>query len=109
MKIDVEGYEKFVLQGAISMLDKTKYIYFEAWDEHCKNNGYTFRELFDLLKSKKFNIAKIDIPSNCIHEIQRDAEIPVCMNLLAYRDRKELEMRTGWTFCSAPLKSSRPG
>lgn len=34
LKIDVEGFEKFVLIGANKLLEKTQFVYFEAWDEH---------------------------------------------------------------------------
>lgn len=96
LKIDVEGFEKFVLLGADALIDKTQFIYFEAWDEHFKHNGYPFTDIFDLLTKKKFEIIGFFGSSNLITKISRDAIFPTCVNLLAYRDKNALEERTGW-------------
>jgi FkbM family methyltransferase len=34
LKIDVEGYERFVLEGARELLARTLTVYFESWDTH---------------------------------------------------------------------------
>ncbi|MDX2345726.1 MAG: FkbM family methyltransferase [Legionella sp.] len=54
LKIDVEGYEKFVMNGADETLRKTETIFFEAWSEHFDKYGYTLREIFDVLKEFGF-------------------------------------------------------
>ncbi len=94
LKIDVEGFELFVLLGATALLERTKFIYFEAWDDHFKMNGYTFSDVFDLLSSKKFEI--VSFLGTTITKVLRDTPMTNCVNLLAYRDKSALEERTGW-------------
>lgn len=94
LKIDVEGFELFALLGATALLERTKFIYFEAWDDHFKRNGYTFSDVFDLLSSRKFEIASFNGKS--ITKVLRDTPMTNCVNLLAYKDQYALEERTGW-------------
>lgn len=94
LKIDVEGFEKFVLLGAMTALEQTDYIYFEAWDKHFSKFGYTFRDIYNILHSKGFELGKIDESS--VRIFHRDQEIPECTNLLAFRSRDALKKRTGW-------------
>jgi len=96
LKIDVEGFEKFVLLGADDTLDRTQFIYFEAWDEHFNKYNYSFMDIFDYLSEKGFRILHVYDDSNSITKVTRDANFPTCTNLFAYRDKKELEKRTGW-------------
>lgn len=56
LKIDVEGYEKFVLQGAERLLNKVNCIYLEASELATSRFGYKITELLDFLRSKGFVI-----------------------------------------------------
>lgn len=56
LKIDVEGYEKFVLEGAEKTLSLTETVYFEAWDEHYREFGYSSADVFAILHSHGFTI-----------------------------------------------------
>jgi FkbM family methyltransferase len=94
LKIDVEGFELFVLLGATALLERTQFIYFEAWDDHFKKNGYTFADVFDLLSSKNFEI--VSFIGTSITKVSRDTAMPNCVNLLAYKNKSALEERTGW-------------
>jgi FkbM family methyltransferase len=94
LKIDVEGFEKFVLLGGDSLLDRTQFIYFEAWDNHFRTFGYSFAEIFQLLTEKQFEIARFI--EGGIERVFQDTSIPTCVNFIAYRDRALLEARTGW-------------
>lgn len=84
LKVDVEGYEKFVFLGGTNTLARTDYIYFEVYDPHFITFGYTTSELLQMLKCYKFGFYQID---------ERGQEIPVdtdfiperCMNLLGKR------------------------
>lgn len=58
LKVDVEGYEKFVLQGAWNTLEKVSCVYFESWEGHFKRYGYHCGELIDLLSQKGFTVLK---------------------------------------------------
>lgn len=55
LKIDVEGFELFVLQGAADILSRTQTIYFEAWDELFAKHGYSFSDVSALLKASGFS------------------------------------------------------
>ncbi|MFT7299772.1 MAG: FkbM family methyltransferase [Porticoccus sp.] len=54
LKIDVEGYEKFVINGANKILKKTETIFFEAWSKHFEKYGYTLSDIFDVLRDFGF-------------------------------------------------------
>ena len=97
LKIDVEGFEKFVLMGASGLLERTRCVYFEAWDQHFAKHGYLFSEVHDLLAGHGFEIIQFTDGTRHIVKVERDDAIPVCLNLLAFRDRAELASRTGWT------------
>ncbi|MEZ0600979.1 FkbM family methyltransferase [Paraburkholderia sp. IW21] len=92
LKIDVEGYEKFVFEGAGKTLQNTKFIYFEAWDAHFKKYGYSFAEIYNLLVGLGFYIGHIS--HHELKEIKASAVLPECINLLAYRSAEELRART---------------
>lgn len=96
LKIDVEGFEKFVLLGASNLLERTQFVYFEAWDEHFRKNGYHFSDIFDLLAKKNFEIIRFVGSTNAIARVSRKEPIQACVNLLAYRNEAALEERTGW-------------
>jgi len=85
LKIDVEGYEKFVFIGASKTLARTDYIYFEVYEPHFIPLGYTTGELLQMLKSYGFCLYRIDEEGN---EIAIDIDfIPEkCMNILGKRE-----------------------
>lgn len=93
IKIDVEGFEKHVLLGAKSILERTSFVYFEAWDRHFLKYGYNFSDIFDFLTNLNFEIVTL---SPFVKKISRETSIPNCVNLLAYRDSSALYNRTGW-------------
>jgi FkbM family methyltransferase len=68
IKIDVEGYELFVLKGAIATLRKTKKIIFES-DSRLQNNyNYKTTDIINFLKNENFVIYKI-VDSKILSEI----------------------------------------
>lgn len=56
LKIDVQGYDKFVFLGASNILKKTDCIHFPVINEHYQNFGYTYKEIFEILKDSGFQI-----------------------------------------------------
>jgi FkbM family methyltransferase len=60
LKIDVEGYELFVLQGAEKILEGTECIYCELSEDNFRNHGYTSRDVIGFLKVHGFEIYKIE-------------------------------------------------
>lgn len=85
VKVDVEGYEKFVFMGAGDTLNRTDYIYFEVFEAHFIPLGYTTGELLRMLKQFNFCFYQID---------ERGKEIPIdtdfipnkCMNIIGKRE-----------------------
>jgi len=94
IKIDVEGYEKFVILGAKNVLKKTKCVYFEASDKLYKNYQYTYQDIFTLLTSLGFTIFKIQ--ENKIIKVT-DSYSPIGENLLAIKNTDEFLDRTKLT------------
>lgn len=81
MKVDVEGFEKFVLEGCEGILHQIRYIYFEAWDQHFCRHGYTFSDLRDFLSQFGFEVyTGIPLPRRYDQE-----DVAVCQNLWALR------------------------
>jgi FkbM family methyltransferase len=84
LKVDVEGYEKFVFMGGAETLARTDYIYFEVDNSHFMPLGYTTSELLQMLKRYGFCFYRIDEGGK---EIAVDTDfIPEkCMNILGKR------------------------
>jgi FkbM family methyltransferase len=60
IKLDVEGYEIFVLEGAKETLTKTKYVYFEVYEPNVKEYNYHVEEIYDFLIAEGFSIVDPD-------------------------------------------------
>jgi len=80
LKIDVEGYEKFVLEGASGLLSRTAIVYFESWTAHYGKFGYQLCDIVEQLSSHGFRIFRmngqpVDKGYNSFH----------CENLVATR------------------------
>jgi FkbM family methyltransferase len=56
LKIDIEGHELKAMEGASSVLSKTRIVYFEYWDSLASNYGYNLKDILILLKGHGFNI-----------------------------------------------------
>jgi FkbM family methyltransferase len=80
LKVDVEGYEKFVFEGAVGILPRVKTIYFESCRQHFASFGYHLSDIVDLLADFQFQIFRLNGES-----VNRAYESEVCENLLATR------------------------
>ncbi len=56
LKVDTEGYEKFVFLGAKKILAKTNLIIFEAIQSNCQRFNYNLKEAVDFLQKLNFSI-----------------------------------------------------
>jgi FkbM family methyltransferase len=95
LKIDVEGYEKFVIEGSMNTLRDVLCVFFEVSTDHCASFGYNVAELlshfeqigFELFRLKdKRRLDAIDIKYRPVR----------VENLIAVYDRNALSSRTGW-------------
>lgn len=82
LKVDVEGFEKFVLEGASNLLSRVKFIYFESYARHYTSFGYKLGNIADLLQQFKFEIYHLNG-----NKVPRDYNSVLCENLLAARSR----------------------
>lgn len=95
IKIDVEGYEKFVIEGAENTLRLAKCVYFESADAHFERYGYTSPEIFKLLSKRGFKVFKIT-PTNMISEIPEGYTSSIKEDLVAIRIVDEFLERVGF-------------
>jgi len=56
LKIDVEGYEQFVLRGATMTLARTDCVYFESSDAHFARHEYALVNVVELLAANGFEV-----------------------------------------------------
>ena len=94
LKIDVEGYEKFVLGGAGRTLDVTACIYFESWEPHFARYGYRGRDLFDWLRARDYRLYLVR--GDVLLTLAEDHVSTECEDLVAVRDLPALLARTGY-------------
>ena len=93
LKIDVEGYEKFVLDGAPAVLARTQCVFFESWDRHFAKFGYACRDVTDRLRRAGFTVFRAE--GSDWAEAPVDYESRVLENLVAVRDVPAFTGRTG--------------
>lgn len=94
LKVDVEGYEKFVLEGAGDWLAKTACIYFESFEPHFLKYGYRCVDLFGFLGERGFSVYRPD--KGILRRIPSDYVSRECENLLAVRRLDDFLGRTSW-------------
>ncbi len=94
LKVDVEGYEKFVFEGAGRLLDNILCICYESAEDHFREFGYSCAELNDILRVKGFDLFRFaDDKLLRVGEsyISKNAE-----NIIAVRDIGDFRKRTGF-------------
>ena len=82
LKIDVEGFEYFVLKGAKEILTLTDMVYFEVSDGMLSGHGLSPSDLLSLLSDSGFIIKQAD--GAVISDISK-ASFPKTQNLVAIR------------------------
>ncbi|MGH7792218.1 MAG: FkbM family methyltransferase [Thermodesulfobacteriota bacterium] len=96
VKMDVEGYEKFVCDGGIKTLEKTGCIYFEMGEVMFQRYGYSLKDFLIGLNKKGFHLfrrkqAGILEPLSCEYKSSVRH-----INAFAIRDIPDFLKRTGW-------------
>lgn len=98
LKIDVEGYEKFVVEGAGHILQKVQCIYFEVLDRHFLKFGYKLADLFNILTTHDFQI--LEVQGNKVWSILPNCYPKSSKNLVAVREMQAFLKRTSFEFSS---------
>ena len=93
LKVDVEGFEIFVFEGAERALQATKCVYFESWEENFRRYGYSCKDLIEWLERAGFSIYRLS-ESNCVERVRQDHSAQICENLIAVRDIADFIERT---------------
>ena len=96
LKVDVEGYERFVFEGAPQVLARTACVFFEVSGPHFATFGYRTRVVIELLLASGFRLFRVAGPRT-LRAIPRDFDTDAFENLVALRDADEGRRRTGWT------------
>ena len=84
LKIDVEGYKKFVLEGGQNTLKNTETIFFESWNEHFKKFGYSLSEIFMILDQFGFEYFVIDKAG--YKKIDQTFDADICTDIVATKN-----------------------
>lgn len=96
LKVDVEGYEKFVFEGAPDVLKRTCCVHFEVSALHFAGFGYTTRDLLTLLRDAGFSLFRLSAPREFTPAATSFETEPI-ENLIALRDADAFARRTGWS------------
>jgi FkbM family methyltransferase len=84
LKIDVEGFEKFVLEGATALLPRVDIIYFESWESRLASQGCSTPDVLALLTQQDFAVYRFS-DDGTLRPVQRDHVSHACENLVAVR------------------------
>ena len=98
MKLDVEGYEKFVMEGALETLKKVNCIYFEVSDDNFKDFGYKSSDIFKLLEQYGFKLFKRDGDKKELLPVDSQYKAPVetYENIFGIKSAADFQNRTQW-------------
>jgi len=95
LKIDVEGYEKFVVLGAVNTLKNVQCIYFEVGEKHFAEYNYSIKDLLVLLEKQEFELFRI-INNEKLLKITHIYRTDRVENLIALRNQADFVERTSW-------------
>ena len=96
IKVDVEGYEKHVFDGAPHTLAKTDCVYFELCEAYAQRFGVPIAQLLGTLEERGFQLFRRPQPRQ-LEPLPRDYRPKVHHeNAFAIRDVRAFLERTGW-------------
>jgi len=98
LKVDVEGYEKLVFEGAGRFLEKVRCICYESAEDHFREFGYNCTELNDILRARGFELFRF--ADKGLLRIGRSYISEKPENIVAVRDVEDFRDRTGFEVSS---------
>jgi len=98
LKVDVEGYEKFVFEGAGRLLEKVRCICYESAEDHFQEFGYKCTELNGMLRAKGFELFRF--ADNGLLRIGETYTSEKPENIVAVRDVEDFMDRTDFEVSS---------
>jgi FkbM family methyltransferase len=107
LKIDVEGYERPVLEGGARVLERTACVYFESWERHFARYGYHAADVLRLLADAGFTCLQRTTDGS-LRVLASDHRCLERENLIAVRSIPRLCQRTGWAVGGHPMSSVSP-
>jgi len=99
LKVDVEGYEKFVLEGAGRILSSVMCIYIECSAQNFSRYGYGPETLLAFLTKAGFTLYRREYEV-CWPIITKYIPTSICENLIGVRCSSEFFNRTGYSLGS---------
>jgi FkbM family methyltransferase len=105
LKVDAEGYEKYILQGAENIVERVQCIFIEITDSNLVMFGCRSDEILAWLTARGYRLYKIAARS-ALEEVtaQTWANETSIENVVALRSEEDFSTRTGWSI----KKSSQP-
>ena len=95
LKVDVEGTELRVLEGARETLTRTACVNCEMSEEHCRRYGYGMADLIGFLRRAGFH-TYVTAAGRALRSIDERFNEPGVHELVAVTDPSEFARRTGW-------------
>ncbi len=95
LKVDVEGFEKFVFEGGPEVIGRTECIYFEVCATHFGWFGYTTKELLEMIAIAGFTLLR-HVDTESVTRVDTAFDPPQYDNLIAVRDIKQFIDLTGY-------------
>jgi FkbM family methyltransferase len=91
LKVDVEGFEKYVFEGARRVLERTACVYFEADERNYGRYGYSTGEIITMLTQHGFHTVRTSLAG--IERVDISYVATGLENLIAVRDPAHLHRR----------------
>jgi len=99
LKIDAEGYEKFILLGAERVMKDTECIYIESYELHFKRFGYSTKDLIAILEHSDFHTLKC-VGDELFAQVGSDYISDHCENLVAVKNLTSFLTKTRYRLSS---------
>jgi len=94
IKIDVEGYELFVLRGGIRLLKHTDCVMFESSETSFNKYGYATKDILKFFHENGFAVFRLDF--NKLYKLADEYDSTRTENMLAVKDIEGFLQRTGY-------------